>query len=284
MSETCTARIKNEHCEEHCVLEVGHVDPEYGTDHASQAHPVVGRLRWSDNAEGAIPHEPASSEATEATELDRSRRYLRPVEALHLSDDAHLVHLAVYQWEPRLEEWVTGSALCGDSAEQGPLPEGTRVTCSGCEGWRPRYERMLAPGYRPEDDDPEVLRRRVETAEREVAAARKFAAEMRDFCSPHGVATDYADRLIEAMDREKGEHRDSAADTLAAEWHRRYLRLEGLNKDPDTSATVLEHVRGELVGLRGALGVLLGGRVEGGTADLLGWSYYREWLDRQEAR
>jgi hypothetical protein len=40
-------------------------------------------------------------------------------------------------------------------------------------------------------------------AEREVAAARKFAAEMRDFCSPHGVATDYADRLIASMDRAK---------------------------------------------------------------------------------
>jgi len=37
----------------------------------------------------------------------------------------------------------------------------------------------------------------------EVAAARKFAGEMRDFCSPHGVAADYADRLIEAMDRAK---------------------------------------------------------------------------------
>jgi hypothetical protein len=37
----------------------------------------------------------------------------------------------------------------------------------------------------------------------EVAAARQFAGEMRDFCSPHGVATDYADRLIEAMDRAK---------------------------------------------------------------------------------
>lgn len=37
----------------------------------------------------------------------------------------------------------------------------------------------------------------------EVAAARKFADEMRDFCSPHGVATDYADRLFEAMDRAK---------------------------------------------------------------------------------
>lgn len=37
----------------------------------------------------------------------------------------------------------------------------------------------------------------------EVAAARKFAREMRDFCSPHGVSVDYADRLIEAMDRAK---------------------------------------------------------------------------------
>jgi hypothetical protein len=37
----------------------------------------------------------------------------------------------------------------------------------------------------------------------EVAAARKFAAEMRDFCSPHAVAMDYADRLLEAMDRAK---------------------------------------------------------------------------------
>ncbi|MEW1565761.1 hypothetical protein AB0454_22580 [Streptomyces sp. NPDC093509] len=39
----------------------------------------------------------------------------------------------------------------------------------------------------------------------EVAAARKFAGEMRDFCSPHGVAADYADRLIESMDRAKGQ-------------------------------------------------------------------------------
>lgn len=37
----------------------------------------------------------------------------------------------------------------------------------------------------------------------QVAAVRKFAGEMRDFCSPHGVAADYADRLLEAMDRAK---------------------------------------------------------------------------------
>jgi len=37
----------------------------------------------------------------------------------------------------------------------------------------------------------------------EVAAARGFAAEMRGFCSPHGVAVGYADRLTAAMDRAK---------------------------------------------------------------------------------
>ena len=39
------------------------------------------------------------------------------------------------------------------------------------------------------------------SAEREVAAAREFAVEMRQYCSPHGVAADYADRLEASMDR-----------------------------------------------------------------------------------
>ncbi|MER6092522.1 hypothetical protein [Streptomyces bluensis] len=218
------------------------------------------------------------------TELDKTRRYLRPVAATPISDDPDGVHLAVYQWIPQAEAWASGPGLCGESMRQGPLPEGTEVTCVKCLEWRPKYERMLAPGYRPEDDDPEVLRQRLAGAEAEVAAARRFAEEMKDFRSPHGGALDYAERLLEAMDRAKGERFDTAADTLAAEWHRRYQRLEDLDKDPDTPVTVLEHVRGELVGLRGALGVLLGGRVQGGTADLLGWSYYQEWRRRQEAR
>lgn len=37
----------------------------------------------------------------------------------------------------------------------------------------------------------------------EVAAARKYAAEMQTFCSPHGVASHYADQLEAAMDRAK---------------------------------------------------------------------------------
>lgn len=135
--------------------------------------------------------------------LDRSRRYLCPVARLPLPEHPDVVHLAVYEWLPAFEAWVTGPGLCGSSTEQGPLPEGAAVTCVKCREWQPKYERMLASGYRPEGDDPEVLRRRAEAAEREVAAARKFAAEMRNFCSPHGIAADYADRLIEAMDRAK---------------------------------------------------------------------------------
>ena len=105
-------------------------------------------------------------EATEATGLDKSRRYLRPVSATMISDDPQGVHLAVYQWLPAFEAWATGPGLCGESMKQGPLPEGTPVTCARCVEWRPQYERMLAPGYKPEDDDPAVLRRRAEAAEK----------------------------------------------------------------------------------------------------------------------
>lgn len=42
---------------------------------------------------------------------------------------------------------------------------------------------------------------RIRLLEAEVAAARKYAGEMRDFCSPHGVSAHYADQLEAAMDR-----------------------------------------------------------------------------------
>ena len=64
-----------------------------------------------------------------------------------------------------------------------------------------------------EDDDPyghadlaDVIRQAGELVRpllAEVKAARQFAEEMSNFCSPHGVATDYAERLIRAMDRAK---------------------------------------------------------------------------------
>lgn len=99
------------------------------------------------------------------TTLDRGRRYLVPVARMNLPTHPDDTHWSVYQWLPGFEAWATGPAICGYSTSQGPLPEGTAVTCQQCEERRPDYERYLAPGYRPEDDDPTVLRKRVEDAE-----------------------------------------------------------------------------------------------------------------------
>lgn len=101
---------------------------------------------------------------TEMTELDKTCRYLVPVQATIISDDPDGVHLALYQWLPMFEAWATGPGICGQSMKQGPLPEDTVVTCAACLEWKPKYERWLAPGYRPEDDDPDVLRGRIEAA------------------------------------------------------------------------------------------------------------------------
>lgn len=81
--------------------------------------------------------------ATEATELDKTRRYLVPVERLRLPEEPDLVHLSLYEWEPRWEEWLTGLALCGRSTEQGALPDGTEVTCPGCGAYREKYQTVL---------------------------------------------------------------------------------------------------------------------------------------------
>lgn len=113
-----------------------------------------------------------AGQAVEEAGLDKSRRYLRPVQATIISDDPAGVHLAVYSWLPVFDAWATGPGLCGESMRQGPLPDGTEVTCSRCLERQPKYERMLAPGYRPEDDDPEALRAKLE----------RIRADMRAMC------------------------------------------------------------------------------------------------------
>lgn len=252
---------------------------------------------------------------SETTVLDKTRRYLRPVAATIISDDPDGVHLAVYSWLEMFGEWATGPGLCGESMRQGPLPEGTAVTCRRCEEWRPRYERYLAPGYRPEDDDPELLRTRLQEAQAEndrlrerlrlvtdekvayvagptiellcaeinslkaeVEAARKFGGEMRNFCSPHAVAAGYADQLEQAMDRAKGTAANATADALAAEMHRRVKRMKELKRGNPAR----DHVYGEVLGLRGAIGIALGAQVPGGSADVAGIDYYEAWVARQE--
>lgn len=106
---------------------------------------------------------------SETAGLDKRRRYLRPVRATIISDDPDGVHLAVYSWlDLGFDDWVTGPGICGESTMQGPLPEDTAVTCAPCLEYKPKYERYLAPGYRPGDDDPDVLRAKLERIRAEV--------------------------------------------------------------------------------------------------------------------
>lgn len=49
-----------------------------------------------------------------------------------------------------------------------------------------------------------TLRQRAEQAEAAVQRVREFAEDMRNWCSPYGVASDYAKRLLEALDRPEG--------------------------------------------------------------------------------
>ncbi|NEC92305.1 hypothetical protein [Streptomyces sp. SID12501] len=109
------------------------------------------------------------------TELDKERRYLRPVRATIISDDPDGVHLAVCSWLPMFDEWATGPVICAESMRQGPLPEGPEVTCTRCPEGRPKYERIPAPGYRPADDDPEVLRAGADKAEAAVKRVLELA-------------------------------------------------------------------------------------------------------------
>lgn len=96
-------------------------------------------------------------------------------------------------------------------AEEAPEQKARRAKEHQLDGIR----RALCDAGFMEDDDPyshadlaDVIRQAGELVGpllAEVAAARQFAAEMRDFCSPHGVAADYADQLEAAMDRAKEE-------------------------------------------------------------------------------
>ncbi|MFD9443360.1 hypothetical protein [Streptomyces sp. NPDC060001] len=129
---------------------------------------------------GALVRVAKAKFAEESPELDKTRGYLRPVRATMLSDDPDGVHLAVYSWLEMFEAWATGPGLCGESMMQGPLPDGTAVTCQRCEEYRPKYERMLAPGYRKDDDDPDVLRAKLDRIRDEVRLLCECCGNNRD--------------------------------------------------------------------------------------------------------
>lgn len=96
-----------------------------------------------------------------------AQRRLAVVACCTVTGEPDGTHLTVEEWSPRWKEWLTGIALCGQSADQGALPAGTAVTCANCEGYRDHYERALAS--RP-------------TAEQEALAAIDLATEFRIPC------------------------------------------------------------------------------------------------------
>jgi hypothetical protein len=82
---------------------------------------------------------------SETSELDQTRRYLMPVGRLQLPDEADVIHLSLFEWMPRAGAWGNGLSLCGASNEGPPLPEGTEVTCPGCQHYQPTYQAVLNP-------------------------------------------------------------------------------------------------------------------------------------------
>jgi hypothetical protein len=88
------------------------------------------------------------------TELDKTRRYLRPVRATVISDDRHGVHFAVYEWLPIVRRVGDGYGYLRGVDDAGPAAGGHRGDVSGVSEVAGGLRADLSPGYRPEDDDP----------------------------------------------------------------------------------------------------------------------------------
>jgi hypothetical protein len=105
--------------------------------------------------------------------LDITRRYLVPVASLKLADTPVEVHLSLYTWAVRIDEWVTGLSLCGASVEQGALPAGTTVTCVGCLQYEPVYRQWLEPKAPLAEGNAEAIARATFTRLRQMTDAWK---------------------------------------------------------------------------------------------------------------
>lgn len=99
---------------------------------------------------------------------------LVPVRCSTVQGEPDGIHLSVLEWEPKFQEWVTGPAICGQSADQGALRGDTPITCAGfkgsCEDYRGAYERALAGRPTAEQEELQQLRRKLRRIE-EMAAA-----------------------------------------------------------------------------------------------------------------
>lgn len=142
------------------------------------------------------------------------------------------------------------------------------------------------------EDAPEqvgVLQNRLRLAHKARRAKEHQLDDIRRALCDAGFMEDddpYAHADLADVIRQVGEaaREVTGTDRVAAELHRRALRLEQLKADPGIAQSMLDEVRGELIGLRGALGIMLGGTVAGGQADAMALNFYEAWLSRQEGR
>ncbi|WP_033239975.1 hypothetical protein [Streptomyces albidoflavus] len=72
----------------------------------------------------------------------------------------------------------------------------------------------------------------------------------------------------------------ATSDALMREYHRRRTHIEART---DYTPLANAQVQGELIGLRGALGIALDGQVRGGEADRIAMQEYDRWLEGAEA-
>lgn len=130
------------------------------------------------------------------TATERRRRIVR-VACRTMEGKPDGVHLAVEEWIPRVEAWVTGPALCGQSAEQGALLGAPAVTCTGadgsCESYRDSYERALAGRPTAEQELIASLRAEVGrlTAELEAAHTARLNEPVLRHCLYPGCLREY---------------------------------------------------------------------------------------------
>lgn len=128
---------------------------------------------------------------------DKARRYLVTVAGDPAPGEPLDTHLAVLGWNARMEAWLHGAAVCGESVRQGEQDTGTTVTCAKCVEWRPRYEQILA-------NDPAGLLKPYTAVLRQLpreAATELVALLMRDPQVPSRGAIAQAAVLVSAGNR-----------------------------------------------------------------------------------
>lgn len=95
-------------------------------------------------------------------------RRLVPVTCSTVTGAPDGIHLSVAEWNDLWQEYLTGFALCGQSANQGELPVDTAITCPACEALRDTYERALARRPTAAEEQLAALQARVADLEAEL--------------------------------------------------------------------------------------------------------------------